>query len=154
MKVYKKILCFKYVIKNLWNQHLKATFKRTVHNWTWKFFSLIWADHPFLFQKKNIILLLQKVAKPFMKIGFRSQTLVTHIWNAILDYCGFEVPCKDVSLFTKWPKILCQKYQRFRSFEWPKDDGQCLRTSTSRDGLRTFQMPSEQLATPIVLFIL
>ena len=45
-----------------------------------------------------------------MKIDFRSQTWVTHIWNAILGYRGFEVPCEEVSLFTKWPKKWGRKY--------------------------------------------
>ena len=79
--------------------------------------------------KKNNILFLQKCSKPLLKIGFRSQTWVTRIWNAILGYRGFEVPSEEVSSFTKWPKKLRRNFLRFRSLEWPMGGGQCLLTS-------------------------
>ena len=79
--------------------------------------------------KNNNILLLQKCSKPLLKIGFRSQTWVTRIWNAILGYRGFEVPSEEVSSFTKWPKKLRRNFLRFRSLEWPMGGGQCLLTS-------------------------
>ena len=69
---------------------------------------------------KNMnFLFLQKCSKPLLKIGFRSQTWVTRIWNAILGYRGFEVPSEEVSSFTKWPKKLRRNFLRFRSLEWP-----------------------------------
>ena len=114
---------------SIFRDHNLFIVKRTVHNWTWIFFLTFSSRPPFFILKNNNILLLRNSKKPVMRIGFRSQTWVTHVWNAILGYRGFEVPCQQVSLYTKWPKILCQKFQRFRSFEWPKDDGQCLRTN-------------------------